>query len=464
MIVMVSVAEGARIKADRGFAHAFESSSSSSSHGTDKHEGHRASEALDVDVASEAAVGLDMLLHDPASMERVQKVETQQSSLLQVGQKGGREGAKYIPRILRRRGRVPTVPSMGVRPQPALGPLWATELAAAERSPGPRMRTEGNLHTVSGEAPAKMSQGIEADITARTLTSARGVRSMIPSLVSSPRHAAVRAQQGPLEEGFKELLPMATEDGNVDPNLVSRVEQEVFDLTGRQLEDLLNPSKVVNYEREVILLNSQIEVCADASEREELKARLDKIEKQLYSEKRTVFSDWLKAVFVGQAFIASIIGGFAAFDAFPTFTLDISLQALGFWSWWLFIIPSLRARRPRGWEKLALDIAFLGSPIITIGAPFVIKEPSFIWSANLAFFLASYAYGFTFGRGEGAQEAGSFSGPLRYLDFGSGQERGVRGKARERLFSKEREQQGSAEGESEPDEAAADGAKGGAED
>ena len=59
------------------------------------------------------------------------------------------------------------------------------------------------------------------------------------------------------------------------------------------------------------------------------------------------------------------------FDAFPTVTLDISLRALGFWSFWLFIIPSLRARRPRGWEKLALNIAFLGSPIVTIGAPFL---------------------------------------------------------------------------------------------
>ena len=36
------------------------------------------------------------------------------------------------------------------------------------------------------------------------------------------------------------------------------------------------------------------------------------------------------------------------FDTFPTVTIDISLRALGFWSFWLFIIPSLRARRPRG--------------------------------------------------------------------------------------------------------------------
>merc|ERR1719310_1489981 len=62
--------------------------------------------------------------------------------------------------------------------------------------------------------------------------------------------AAPRAQQGPLEEGFKELMPgPSEEDGNVDPELVARMDEEVFQLTGVGLDDLLNPSKVVNYER-----------------------------------------------------------------------------------------------------------------------------------------------------------------------------------------------------------------------
>lgn len=245
--------------------------------------------------------------------------------------------------------------------------------------------------------------------------------------------------QGPLEEGFKEILPFATEDGNVDPELVERVDAEIFELTGVGLDDLLNPSKVVNYEREKILLNTQLGECTDAAEREELQARLSKLEKQLYSEKRTVFSGWLKAVFVGQALIATVLGGVAAFDAFPTVTIDISLQALGFWSFWLFIIPSLRARRPRGWEKLALDYAFLGSPLLTIGLPFIARDPPLIWSANLALLIGSYAYGYAFGRGEDAAAAGGkFSGYLNAIDFGSGQERGIRGKARERYFEKQK--------------------------
>jgi len=256
-------------------------------------------------------------------------------------------------------------------------------------------------------------------------------------MLSSHRRAAALMQgsQGPLEEGFKEILPFATEEGNVDPELVDRVDEEVFALMGVGLDDLLNPSKVVNYEREKILLTQQIGECEDAAERGELQQRLTKVEKQLYSEKRTVFSGWLKALFVGQALIAIALGGVAAFDAFPTVTIDISLQALGFWSFWLFIIPSLRARRPRGWEKIALNYAFLGSPILTIGMPFVARDPGLIWSANLALLVTCYALGFAFARGDDVQ-AGGFSGALSALDFGSGQERGIRGKARERYFDK----------------------------
>ena len=283
-----------------------------------------------------------------------------------------------------------------------------------------------------------------------------------PLLAPTLRYAlpTMQAPQGPLEEGFKEILPFATADGNVDPELVDRVNDEVFAITGVGLEDLLNPSKVVNYEREKILLTQQISECADATERGELQQRLTKVEKQLYSEKRTVFSGALKAVFIGQALIAIVLGGFAAFDAFPWFTIDLSLRALGFWSFWLFIIPSLRARRPRGWEKLALNIAFIGSPIVTIGAPFLTKSPPLIWELNLALLVGCYAYAFAVGRGDEAEEAASFTGALRWLDFGSGQERGIRGAARERYFDKQRAGQEGADAASDEREVAAAGASG----
>eukprot|EP00966_Prymnesium_polylepis_P242782 5614487-Prymnesium_polylepis.1 len=180
------------------------------------------------------------------------------------------------------------------------------------------------------------------------------LRSASPALVAQ-RARLVRAQSGPLEEGYRELLPMRTTEGEVETEIVERMESEVQQLMGVSLEDLLNPSKVVNLERERLIIEADLEKCTDAAEREELNTRLIKLEQKLYSEKRTVFSGWLKGVFVGQALLTVVFGGVAAFDAFPTVTIDISLQALGFWSYWLFVIPSLRARRPRGWEKRALN-------------------------------------------------------------------------------------------------------------
>ena len=133
-----------------------------------------------------------------------------------------------------------------------------------------------------------------------------------------------------------------------DPRLVARMDAEVFELTGVGLEDLLNPSKVVNLELERLKLEAELaDFGGDAEEREKLEAKLDETERKLYTEKRTVFAGWLKGLFIGQALIAVVLSGYMVYDAFPTVTLDISLQALGFWSYWLFVIPSLRARRPR---------------------------------------------------------------------------------------------------------------------
>ena len=67
-----------------------------------------------------------------------------------------------------------------------------------------------------------------------------------------------------------------------------------------------------------------------------------------------------------------------AYFIFFTFR-DISIQVLGYWFWWLFIVPSLRSRRPKGDEKKALDIAFLGTPIVSALAPVVTKDTGLIW-------------------------------------------------------------------------------------
>jgi hypothetical protein len=43
----------------------------------------------------------------------------------------------------------------------------------------------------------------------------------------------------------------------------------------------------------------------------------------------------------------------------------------------MFTIPSLRARKPGAVEKKALDIAFLLTPVVSIGMPFVTQVGMF---------------------------------------------------------------------------------------
>jgi heme/copper-type cytochrome/quinol oxidase subunit 2 len=61
---------------------------------------------------------------------------------------------------------------------------------------------------------------------------------------------------------------------------------------------------------------------------------------------------------------------------------DMPIRVLGFWWWWLFVVPSLRSRRPKGPEKKALDIAFLGTPLISLIAPAVTKDTGVIWGGT----------------------------------------------------------------------------------
>lgn len=63
-----------------------------------------------------------------------------------------------------------------------------------------------------------------------------------------------------------------------------------------------------------------------------------------------------------------------AYDAVPGFpNVDLSVRVLGFWFVWLFTVPSLRARKPGEAEKVALNIAFLATPVISFAMPFITK-------------------------------------------------------------------------------------------
>lgn len=176
---------------------------------------------------------------------------------------------------------------------------------------------------------------------------------------------------------------------------------------------------------------------------ESLRSKIDKKERDLAMERRSVFRGWLKGVFLGQAILSTalsyvmatdpdaLFGGIALYR--NTANMDTSVQVLGFWWWWLFIVPSLRSRRPTGAEKRALDIAFLATPAVSILSPVVTKDTGLIWLANLVVVAGAYGYAFLAGEDEGSGGGGGEKAQpawLRFvyksLDFGSGKERGAR--------------------------------------
>jgi len=171
-----------------------------------------------------------------------------------------------------------------------------------------------------------------------------------------------------------------------------------------------------------------------------IRSKIDKKERDLLVERRAVFRSWLKNVFLIQAILSLVFSWimvtdpslvFGSFSWFNDYQLDMPLRVLGFWWWWLFIVPSLRSRRPAGLEKKALDIAFIGTPLISLVAPVVTKDPAQIWAANFVVTAGAYVYAYGFaGTEEGNGGDDNTPSWLKFvyksLDFGSGRERGAR--------------------------------------
>ena len=176
-------------------------------------------------------------------------------------------------------------------------------------------------------------------------------------------------------------------------------------------------------------------------EAEEIRTKITKKEKDLSMERRAVFRGWLKNVFLVQALLSMALSYVMATNPDVLFgnfwwyndisNMDTSIKVLGFWWWWLFIVPSLRSRRPTGMEKKALDIAFLGTPLISLLSPVVTKDTGLIWFANFAVVAGAYGFAFLSGEDEGGdgdekKDPAWLKFIYKSLDFGSGRERGAR--------------------------------------
>ncbi len=259
--------------------------------------------------------------------------------------------------------------------------------------------------------------------------------------------------------------PMVSDELTSDDPFVQRINEQIQAESGVNLDELLNPAKVVNLERDLVNLRSQlasltklegyetmsfIDISTEeidngggGEEADKIRSKISKKEKDLLIERRSVFRGWLKNIFLGQAILSLglswimvtdpsiLFGSYGWFQ--NTRSIDVSIQVLGFWWWWLFIVPSLRSRRPKGFEKKALDIAFLGTPLISLLAPVATKDTATIWIANFVVTAGAYAFAYAtydendVGGGDGDNKDPEWLKFLyKSLDFGSGRERGAR--------------------------------------
>lgn len=285
-----------------------------------------------------------------------------------------------------------------------------------------------------------------------------------PTLVfSSPEPLETDKTTSVLEEANDALASVGwatpRQDGEMtsDDPFVKEIDAGIQRDFGVGLDELLNPAKVVNLERDLynlrlelasltgVTLDETAELTTEAcdgggggEDAEEIRAKIQKKETSLVIERRSVFRGWLKNVFLGQAVLSlglSLVMAttpetlFGQFGWFYSYNMDISIKVLGYWWWWLFIVPSLRSRRPSGAEKKALDIAFLGTPIISLILPAATRDTAIIWAANFAVVAGSYAFAFTT-YDEDDDDDSKTPSWLKFiyksLDFGTGKERGAR--------------------------------------
>lgn len=141
--------------------------------------------------------------------------------------------------------------------------------------------------------------------------------------------------------------------------------------------------------------------------------------------------DWLKTLFRGQAILSLLVGGYMANSP----EVDIAFRALGFWTIWLFTIPSLRAVKPLGYpslgisagvEKKALNLSFVLTPLLTLALPFFTKDTGTIFWTDVATMAAAYAIYYAKGDDPDGGDGVEIKGVLRFLDYGTGRERGAR--------------------------------------
>lgn len=215
---------------------------------------------------------------------------------------------------------------------------------------------------------------------------------------------------------------------NPDAELTAKLRADLA-ASGVNFDDLLDGGRAVKLTRELNTITTTLESTSDEETRKRLKVKAEKLKSDLTTVSRQVMLPELKRLFLGQAVLSTVVSGVVAGDAVPGMSVPLVGRALAFWTVWLFTIPSLRARKGiASWEKSALNVAFLATPLSNLVLPAITRNTSAIWATSVAVLAGCYAYYYVRGvsreGSEGDQqgkkkEQTKIRGILRYLDWGS---------------------------------------------
>ena len=95
-------------------------------------------------------------------------------------------------------------------------------------------------------------------------------------------------------------------------------------------------------------------------------------------------------LFTVQGYASLAVGGLLAFNVVAPSEGPSVTRALGMWSVWMLTVPSLRARACSKAEKDALNLLFVGLPLINIIVPLVAPNFGLVFSADVAAMAAVY--------------------------------------------------------------------------
>ena len=149
---------------------------------------------------------------------------------------------------------------------------------STDLAPDDDVNRKGDLDSTEGKMSSVFSESVQSE--AREVLEKVGWAGVAPDL-------------GDPEQ------PMTSDDPFVQ-NIDAGIRKDF----GVGLDDLLNPAKVVNLERELYQLREELQNTNDRDTIESIATSIEKKEKKLAIERRSVFRDWLKNVFVGQAVIS----------------------------------------------------------------------------------------------------------------------------------------------------------------